>query len=630
MRSHSSMELVDAERAALPRSHTSLGFADAAPEMAQEDEMVAIVTLARRCVQMERRCHGKVRSRWIQSIAKEGRVPQSYSTHEAGRALRCRISHLEAEICRANKLARFQQMKQERSVSPIGRLAALTRPTSAGCDSRPQHPPTSWASANLACNATARARNIIMSRTHSWPAAERPRPGSSDSHADGNFEFRPFGRLESRAARRLSQALAVNNDPGKEAGSLEGRHASATERQEARVGTAYIRIADPHNDPAHGSADSSMPQEVHSCPQSRQGHEWQSKLSASSAAVFRNETSTAFGAEAAKSFGKHCETAPADREEEDLEKMFRLIKQKTIRSKMENKWGNITTAQTLTSANGLIDQLNYFLVAHLKAVPPEKLQKRILETFCTFDDDNSGELSKAEVAKAFERLGKPLAPSDIDAYMQTVDVDGSGFVDLDEFAHMTRRLLGVDCEVTCKSCRHLRSNGQEHNWGQNEADAVKLLEPAPEANINDENVLSQEVQIVTQDEKKNKKGKTKGTSRQVDRERVKNSQLTSSRANMRRNGSQHSLGSLSRTGSQTDVSASRTDSSAESPMTDSHEYTKVPHKASRNGIHHSLQSTSKILASKLRTQHSNRTNRVKMQTGSDGQMNHTQAVGRRT
>ena len=170
MRSHSSMELVDAERAALPRSHTSLGFADAAPEMAQEDEMVAIVTLARRCVQMERRCHGKVRSRWIQSIAKEGRVPQSYSTHEAGRALRCRISHLEAEICRANKLARFQQMKQERSVSPIGRLAALTRPTSAGCDSRPQHPPTSWASANLACNATARARNIIMSRTHSWPA----------------------------------------------------------------------------------------------------------------------------------------------------------------------------------------------------------------------------------------------------------------------------------------------------------------------------------------------------------------------------------------------------------------------------------------------------------------------------
>ena len=177
---------------------------------------------------------------------------------------------------------------------------------------------------------------------------------------------------------------------------------------------------------------------------------------------------------------------------------------------------------------------------------------------------------------------------------------------------------------------HLRSNGQEHNWGQSEADAVKLLEPAPEANINDENVLSQEVQIVTQDEKKNKKGKTKGTSRQVDRERVKNSPLTSSRANMRRNGSQHSLGSLSRTGSQTDVSASRTDSSAESPMTDSHEYTKVPHKASRNGIHHSLQSTSKILASKLRTQHSNRTNRVKMQTGSDGQMNHTQAVGRRT
>ena len=164
------MELADAERAAHPCSHTSLGFADAAPEMAREDEMVAIVTLARRCVQMERRFHSKVRSRWIQSIAKEGRVPQSYSTHEAGRAVWCLIWHLEAEFCCANELARFQQMRQERSMSPIVRLAALTRSTSAGCDLGSYRPPTSWASANFACNATARARNIIMSRTHSWPA----------------------------------------------------------------------------------------------------------------------------------------------------------------------------------------------------------------------------------------------------------------------------------------------------------------------------------------------------------------------------------------------------------------------------------------------------------------------------
>jgi len=34
-----------------------------------------------------------------------------------------------------------------------------------------------------------------------------------------------------------------------------------------------------------------------------------------------------------------------------------------------------------------------------------------------------------------------------------VDVDGNGVVDLNEFAHMTRKLLLIDCLPSCVTCR---------------------------------------------------------------------------------------------------------------------------------------------------------------------------------
>ena len=60
-----------------------------------------------------------------------------------------------------------------------------------------------------------------------------------------------------------------------------------------------------------------------------------------------------------------------------------------------------------------------------------------------------------QVGEAFQRLGKPLSPADLAAYIASVDVDGNGVVDKDEFEHMTRRLLSIACQPNCSSCRLL-------------------------------------------------------------------------------------------------------------------------------------------------------------------------------
>jgi hypothetical protein len=63
--------------------------------------------------------------------------------------------------------------------------------------------------------------------------------------------------------------------------------------------------------------------------------------------------------------------------------------------------------------------------------------------------------TKSQVGQAFERLGKPLSKADLETYMKNVDVDGNGSVDVDEFEHMTRKLLSIACRLPCRTCRLL-------------------------------------------------------------------------------------------------------------------------------------------------------------------------------
>mmetsp|Transcript_33745 Transcript_33745/g.54423 ORF Transcript_33745/g.54423 Transcript_33745/m.54423 type:complete len:353 (-) Transcript_33745:331-1389(-) len=164
-------------------------------------------------------------------------------------------------------------------------------------------------------------------------------------------------------------------------------------------------------------------------------------------------------------------------EREQLDQMFALVKRNSIASRVDRQWQARSSQQALSTASCLMDKLNYFLVAHLKAVPLDRLPQKIRETFATIDLDQSGQLSKAEVGIAFSKLGKPLTPQDLNAYMEMVDVDGNGVVDLNEFAHMTRKLLLIDCLPSCVTCRyiHRSSNSIGCNWGANKELANKEL-----------------------------------------------------------------------------------------------------------------------------------------------------------
>eukprot|EP00802_Teleaulax_amphioxeia_P006925 Tamp_06931.p1 GENE.Tamp_06931~~Tamp_06931.p1 ORF type:complete len:371 (+),score=70.74 Tamp_06931:1125-2237(+) len=177
-----------------------------------------------------------------------------------------------------------------------------------------------------------------------------------------------------------------------------------------------------------------------------------------------SRTSSAPGAIGAKS------------EREEIDEIFKIVKRKSITSRVDRQWESRSLDTALSAATGLLDQLNMFLVAHLKSVPESKLPAKIKETFQLMDLDGSGELTAQEVGEAFQRLGKPLSPADLAAYIASVDVDGNGVVDKDEFEHMTRRLLSIACQPSCHSCRLLYQRQEEHNWGANKERAIAMIE----------------------------------------------------------------------------------------------------------------------------------------------------------
>ena len=182
------------------------------------------------------------------------------------------------------------------------------------------------------------------------------------------------------------------------------------------------------------------------------------------------------------------ESFSAAAQKEEIENIFKTVKRQSLARRVDSQWQDRASEVVMSSATGIMDQLNYFLVAHLKSVPLDKLHKKIRETFATIDLDNSGELNKAEVGAAFEKLGKPLSAADLDAYMAMVDVDGNGVVDVQEFEHMTRKLLQIDCLCACVPCRQIYERGGEHNWGEN-SEAV-LADIAREQEAKETNIFA--------------------------------------------------------------------------------------------------------------------------------------------
>jgi len=66
-------------------------------------------------------------------------------------------------------------------------------------------------------------------------------------------------------------------------------------------------------------------------------------------------------------------------------------------NRVDSQWQKRATDAALSAASKVTEQLNYFLVAHLKSVPLDKLSNKISQTFATIDLDGSGEINTYEV-----------------------------------------------------------------------------------------------------------------------------------------------------------------------------------------------------------------------------------------
>ncbi|GFR81655.1 calmodulin [Elysia marginata] len=71
----------------------------------------------------------------------------------------------------------------------------------------------------------------------------------------------------------------------------------------------------------------------------------------------------------------------------------------------------------------------------------------INSTFCLFDADGNGKITRGELREVIKALGKPVSERDLDAMLSSVDTDGSGGIEFDEFLPMIAKEFGKKGDV---------------------------------------------------------------------------------------------------------------------------------------------------------------------------------------
>ena len=82
-------------------------------------------------------------------------------------------------------------------------------------------------------------------------------------------------------------------------------------------------------------------------------------------------------------------------------------------------------------------------------------------------------------------LGLRLSDEEYDHLFQRCDIDGSGAIDVAEFAHMIKSFLKKACEASCHTCEVTEGSNQaekvyRHRWAN---DSALLVPAACECNL---------------------------------------------------------------------------------------------------------------------------------------------------
>ncbi|XP_075240188.1 calmodulin-alpha-like [Convolutriloba macropyga] len=87
--------------------------------------------------------------------------------------------------------------------------------------------------------------------------------------------------------------------------------------------------------------------------------------------------------------------------------------------------------------NGLIDFEEFLEMMSRKAAEGDE-EEEIKEAFKVFDQDGNGLIDRDELKNIMLNLGERLTDEECDAMIREADLDGDGFVNLDEFIIMMR------------------------------------------------------------------------------------------------------------------------------------------------------------------------------------------------
>ena len=92
------------------------------------------------------------------------------------------------------------------------------------------------------------------------------------------------------------------------------------------------------------------------------------------------------------------------------------------------------------------------------AASDDEIREKAQRTFSFFDDDGSGKISIAELAKALESLGLVLPEQEMRELVADMDTDGDGEISLEEFQSMVLKTLRgfIDGDGDATGSQHLQ------------------------------------------------------------------------------------------------------------------------------------------------------------------------------